>query len=73
MTVAFWRRPEAYLDPEVRLGSSALRELDSTTLERGLARLDRDLRNGAWARQYGHLLELDEFDCGLRLVVGQGP
>ena len=25
MTVAFWRRPEAYLDPEVRLGSSALR------------------------------------------------
>ena len=73
MTVAFWRRPEAYLDPEVRLGSSVLRELDLSPLERGLARLDRDLRNGAWARQYGHLLELDEFDCGLRLVVGQGP
>jgi SAM-dependent methyltransferase len=73
MTVAFWRRPEAYLDPGVRLGSSALRELDSKPLERGLARLDRDLRNGAWARRYGHLLELDEFDCGLRLVVGQGP
>lgn len=73
MTVAFWRRPEAYLDPEVRLGGSAFRELDSTPLERGLARLDRDLRNGAWSRRYGHLLELDEFDCGLRLVVGQGP
>jgi SAM-dependent methyltransferase len=73
MTVAFWRRPEAYLDPEVRLGGSALRELDPTALERGLARLDRDLRSGAWARHNGHLLELDEFDCGLRLVVGQGP
>jgi SAM-dependent methyltransferase len=73
MTAAFWRRPEAYLDPEVRLGSSALRELDSIPLERGLARLDRDLRTGAWARRYGHLLELDEFDCGLRLVVGQDP
>ena len=73
MGVAFWRRPEAYLDPEVRLGSSSLRELDSKALERGLARLDRDLRNGAWARHYGQLLELDEFDCGLRLVVGQGP
>ena len=73
MTVAFWRRPEAYLDPEVRLGSSSLRELDSKPLERGLAGLDRDLRNGAWARQYGHLLELDAFDCGLRLVVGEGP
>jgi SAM-dependent methyltransferase len=73
MTVAFWRRPDAYLDPEVRLGSSSLRELGPSVLERGLARLDRDLRNGAWVRRYGHLLGLDEFDCGLRLVVGQGP
>ncbi len=73
MGVAFWRRPEAYLDPEVRLGSSSLRELDPSVLARGLARLDRDLRNGTWARQYDHLLGLDEFDCGLRLVVGQGP
>ena len=73
MTVAFWRRPEAYLDPEVRHGSSSLRELDSIPLERGLARLDRDLRNGAWARQYGQLLGLAELDCGLRLIVGQGP
>ena len=73
MTVAFWRRPEAYLDPEVRQGSSSLRELDSIPLERGLARLDRDLRNGTWARHYGQLLELGEFDCGLRLIVGQCP
>jgi SAM-dependent methyltransferase len=73
MTIAFWRRPHAYLDPELRLGSSSLRELGPTVLERGLTRLDRDLRNGAWARQYGHLLGLEEFDCGLRLVVGQGP
>jgi hypothetical protein len=35
MTVAFWRRPEAYLDPEVRLGGSALRELDSTAFGMG--------------------------------------
>ena len=73
MGVAFWRRPDAYLDPKVRLGSSSLRELDPSVLERGLDRLDRDLRNGAWAEQYGHLLGFDEFDCGLRLVVGQDP
>jgi hypothetical protein len=72
MTVAFWRRPGAYLDPEVRLGSSSLRELGPTVLKRGLARLDRDLRNGTWTRQYSHLLGLNELDCGLRLVVGQG-
>jgi SAM-dependent methyltransferase len=73
MTVAFWRRPHAYLDAEVRLGGSALRELDTSTVERGLARLDRDLRNGTWVRRYGHLLELKELDCGLRLVVGRNP
>jgi SAM-dependent methyltransferase len=72
MGVAFWRCPEAYLDPDVRLGSSSLRELGLTVLKRGLARLDRDLRNGTWTRQYGHLLGLNELDCGLRLVVGQG-
>jgi SAM-dependent methyltransferase len=33
MTVAFWRWPHAYLDAEVRLGGSALRELDASVIE----------------------------------------
>jgi hypothetical protein len=32
--------------------------------------LERDLRSGEWDRRHGHLRELDEFDVGLRLVVG---
>lgn len=71
MTVAYWRRPEAFLDPEVRRGSSSLRQVDAGTLRRGLSNLERDLRRGVWHDRYGHLLELDELDCGLRLIVGE--
>ncbi|WP_305095978.1 class I SAM-dependent methyltransferase [Croceibacterium aestuarii] len=64
---AYWRRPEAYLDPQVRSGSSTFHVL--TGLEPGLARLTDDLASGAWRRRYGDLLTLDEFDAGYRLVV----
>lgn len=64
---AFWRRPEAYLDPAVRTGSSSFRLLGG--LDAGLHRLADDLANGAWDRRYGHLRELEEFDAGYRLIV----
>lgn len=66
---AWWRRPEAYLDPQVRAGSSSFRVLPG--LDEGLARLAADLASGAWERRYGHLLALDAFDAGYRLVVGR--
>ncbi len=70
MTVAYWRRPDAYLDPEVRLGSSCLRQAEPEVVQAGLARLEADLRSGEWEQNYGHLLGLQDFDCGLRLVIG---
>jgi len=74
MTVAYWRRPEAYLDPGVRLGGSSLRQIGTSALHRGLGELERDLRTGRWHRRYAHLLELESLDCGLRIVVGEeGP
>ncbi len=66
---AFWRRPEAYLDPTVRSGISPFRLLPEQTLAQGLQCLTEDLRSGAWVEQFGHLLELDELDIGYRLVV----
>ena len=45
---AFWRRPAAYLDPEVRAAISAFCKLGESTLARGLARLRADLESGAW-------------------------
>ncbi len=71
MTVAYWRRPEAYLDPGVRVGGSSLRQIDGSALARGLGQLERDLRSGRWHDQYGHLLDLEYLDCGLRIVVGE--
>lgn len=64
---AYWRRPEAYLDPALRQGSSSFHKLEG--LEEGFMRLQRNLESGEWARQYGHLCDLEEFDAGYRLVV----
>jgi SAM-dependent methyltransferase len=69
MTIAYWRRPEAYLDPELRAGGSALQQVDQAALERGLHRLENDLASGAWMERYGGLLQEQTMDYGLRLVV----
>jgi SAM-dependent methyltransferase len=66
---AFWARPEAYLDARVRAGMSCFQRIDPDEVERGLDRLAADLRSGAWNHRHGHLRELDELDCGHRLIV----
>jgi hypothetical protein len=65
---AWWRRPEAYLHPEVRAGISSLSLLEGR-IALGLRRLARDLDSGRWHERYAHLLELDELDAGYRLIV----
>jgi SAM-dependent methyltransferase len=65
---AFWRRPEAYLDPAVRAGISTMARREDQLAE-GLARLRADLESGAWARRHADLLELEELDVGYRLLV----
>ena len=67
---AFWRRPDAYLDPAVRAGISTLAKRSEEELAEGLARLRADLESGAWARRHADLLERDELDLGYRLLVG---
>ena len=66
---AYWRRPEAYLDPEVRAGVSVLAARTPEELAPGLARLEEDLRTGAWAERHADLLEREELDLGYRLLV----
>jgi SAM-dependent methyltransferase len=65
---AFWRRPQAYLDPKVRAGISTMAALEST-LGPGLERLRADLESGEWARCHADLLPLDELDLGYRLLI----
>jgi SAM-dependent methyltransferase len=70
---AFWRRPDAYLRPEVRAGISVLAKRTDAELADGLARLRSDVSSGAWARRHADLLERDELDLGYRLLVaGRG-
>lgn len=66
---AYWRRPEAYLDPGVRGAMSGLSLIDQTTVDRAMERLARDLDTGAWHDRHHDLLGFDELDVGYKLVT----
>jgi SAM-dependent methyltransferase len=66
---AYWRRPTAYLDADLRRAISTFSKLGD--VERGLARLGQDLDDGSWRRRHGHLLHRTELDLGYRLVVAR--
>jgi hypothetical protein len=68
---AYWRRPEAYLDPDVRAGISGFGILDENVVGHALELLADDLETGEWYRRNGHLLGLDELDLGYRLVISE--
>jgi SAM-dependent methyltransferase len=64
---AYWRRPSAYLDPRITGAMSSFWAVGDVSA--ALNSLDQDLKSGAWAERYRALLDLDECDCGYRLVV----
>ena len=64
---AFWKRPEAYLDPKVRASISTFAK--SNDLARGLESLASDLASGRWADINSEVLGLSELDAGYRLVT----
>ena len=68
---AFWARPEAYLDPEIRKATSAWHQLPPEVTTRALTRLQEDLDGREWDRRYGHLRNRRSLDVGLRLVCSE--
>jgi SAM-dependent methyltransferase len=68
---AYWRRPEAYLDPAVRAGISVFAQLDPAAVKKGMDQLRRDLDSGEWQGRNAGLLELEEVDAGYRLIVAE--
>lgn len=68
-TGAYWARPEAYLDPDVRAGMSVMQALHQDLIESRMDLLAADLASGAWDERHGHLRDLDEVDLGYRLLV----
>ena len=66
---AFWRRPEALLDPAVRSAQSMWPLLGPGVEEKMIARLAAALESGSWDAEHGHLRREESFDGSLRLVV----
>jgi SAM-dependent methyltransferase len=65
---AYYGRPEAFLDPEVRAAQSAW-EKTGVDVGPGLTRLAEDLRSGAWDARYGDLRRQPEYIGSLRLIT----
>jgi SAM-dependent methyltransferase len=68
---AFWRRPEALLDPAIRASQSMWTLLEPGVEDRIVARLDDALSSGAWDAEHGQLRDLDSLDGSLRLVISR--
>lgn len=66
---AYWRRPGAYLEEQVRRAMSVWTRVGPEAEQRAVRSLDTDLRSGRWAERNGDLAELDAVDLGLRLLV----
>jgi hypothetical protein len=69
---AWWRRPAAYLEPQVRAGISGIARLTDAVVDEAMQRLGADLADGSWSRRHADLLGRDEIDAGYRLVVAPG-
>jgi len=67
---AHWRRPEAYLDEDVRRGVSVWARVGPEAEQRALRSLRADLSSGRWAERNRDLPDLEAAELGLRLLVG---
>lgn len=66
---AYWARPAAYLDPQVRQAISGFALLDQSRVEPAIQRLATDLESGHWQERHADLLAQDTLDVGYRLLV----
>jgi hypothetical protein len=66
---AYWRRPHAYLEADIRRCISGFALLNEHQVAPGIERLRQDLETGKWHDRYLDLLHLDAIDGGFRLVV----
>jgi SAM-dependent methyltransferase len=66
---AYWRRPEAYLDENVRRGISVWATVGREAEQRAVRSLRDDLATGRWAERNRDLLDLEAAELGLRLLI----
>jgi SAM-dependent methyltransferase len=66
---AYWRRPEAYLEENVRRGISVWARVGPDAEQRAVRNLRNDLASGWWAERNLDLVGLDAAELGLRLLI----
>jgi SAM-dependent methyltransferase len=66
---AYWRRPEAYLDEDVRRGISVWGRVGPDAEERAVGNLRDDLASGRWAERNRDLVDLEAVELGARLLI----
>jgi len=68
---AFWRRPDAYLDRDVRAGISVFAQVSSAAVDRAVTALRADLDTGRWRQDHRELLALSELHLGYYVIVAE--
>ncbi|MUG95878.1 methyltransferase domain-containing protein [Scytonema sp. UIC 10036] len=65
---AAWKRPQLYLQPEVRAGISSFALANSNVIDPAVKSLAVDLSSGQWDAKYGKIRQLTEIDVGYRFL-----
>jgi SAM-dependent methyltransferase len=68
---AYYARPEAFLEADVRATQSGWVLTDPEAVARGVAKLADDLASGRWDERHGDLRRQPELIGAVRLVVGR--
>jgi SAM-dependent methyltransferase len=68
---AYWRRPQAYLDREVRAGISVFSQVSSAAVGRAIDALGADLETGRWQESHRELLLTDELHLGYYVISAE--
>jgi len=64
---AYWRRPSAYLDPQVRSAISTFSRIDDVSSR--CDRLQSDIESGRWAAKNADILDIEQLDIGYRIII----
>jgi SAM-dependent methyltransferase len=68
---AYWGRPEAFLDDDIRSAQATWKSLPAGVESRAVSALAADLASGRWDARHGHLRGQSSYDAGLVLVVSR--
>lgn len=68
---AYYGRPEAFLEDDVRATQSGWVLTDPAAVDAGVARLRADLASGAWDARHGHLRTQPEYVGAVRLLIAR--